>query len=178
MANSAVRFRSVLLGLMMVATVHGRDRSDAVDLADVRALTFRRGQMTASRRVAAVPQLTCVKGGACAAHALDVVQCTNVGEDDRGEVQWRCDADLDVNVKLGEINVNCEGWTSSDDHLKLRGSCALEYTLKYTSSQGAHDRYSQDQYQRNGAGHGRYSRGRRGYYDDYSTQQSRYMTNA
>jgi len=57
MANSAVRFRSVLLGLMMVATVHGRERSDAVDLADVRALTFRRGQMTASRRVAAVPQV-------------------------------------------------------------------------------------------------------------------------
>ena len=57
MANSAVRFRSVLLGVMMVATVHGRDRSDAVDLADVRALTFRRGQMTASRRVAAVPQV-------------------------------------------------------------------------------------------------------------------------
>ena len=26
------------------------------------------------------------------------------------------------------------GWSSSDDRLKLRGSCALEYSLKYTSS--------------------------------------------
>ena len=37
-------------------------------------------------------QLACLNGGACSTHGhtIDTIQCTNVGEDDRGEVQWRC----------------------------------------------------------------------------------------
>jgi hypothetical protein len=51
-----------LLALMAMATVPMAvcTGTDAVDLSSVRALTFRRGQMTSSRRVAAVPQVLCL----------------------------------------------------------------------------------------------------------------------
>jgi len=50
---------------------------------------------------------------------IDAFQCTNAGVDDLGDVQWRCDADLDADVKLGDITVSCEGYSSSRDTLKL-----------------------------------------------------------
>jgi hypothetical protein len=54
-----------LLALMATAgvTLAACTGSDAVDLSNVRALTFRRGQMTSSRRVAAVPQVLCCVSG-------------------------------------------------------------------------------------------------------------------
>ncbi|EKX41315.1 hypothetical protein GUITHDRAFT_142024 [Guillardia theta CCMP2712] len=87
------------------------------------------------RRAAPVPQLSCVNGPACSRHAQEIsaIQCRNVGADDLGEVQWRCDVDLDSSLRLGEINVNCEGYSSRTDRLKLRGSCGLEYSLHYTT---------------------------------------------
>jgi hypothetical protein len=156
--------------LVLACAVQGAAANAPVDLRGVSALTFRRGRMTAARRVAAVPQLTCV-GGPCSMHAdsIDTIQCTNVGEDDHGDVQWRCDADLEHDVKLGEVAVSCEGYSSSADRLKLRGSCGLEYTLRHTHShRRAHDpnRHNVDN---------RYSSGRDRYSNDYKAQQSRYM---
>ena len=46
-----------LLALMAAVPLAACTGSDAVDMSDVRALTFRRGRMTSSRRVAAVPQV-------------------------------------------------------------------------------------------------------------------------
>ena len=149
----------VLSSLALVAAAAAQS---SVDLRDVKALTFRRGRMTASRRVPAVPQLSCVGGGACRSHSatIDAIQCTNTGADDFGDVQWRCDADLDPDVKLGDITVSCEGYSSSRDPLKLRGSCGLEFSLAYT----------------------RRDRGATGAYDaryfaeDHAARQTRYMS--
>ena len=148
--------------LSLLALVAAAAAQSSVDLRDVKALTFRRGRMTASRRVPAVPQLSCVGGGACRSHAatIDAIQCTNAGADDLGDVQWRCDADLDPDVKLGDITVSCEGYSSSRDPLKLRGSCGLEFSLAYT----------------------RRDRGATGAYDaryfaeDHAARQTRYMS--
>ena len=155
------------LGLVLVLALSEATRDDAVDLRDVAALTFRRGRMTAGRRLAPVLQLACVNGGACSTHAgsIDVIQCTNVGEDDRGQIQWRCNADVDGDIKLGEINVSCEGYSSSSDPLKLRGSCGLEYAVVYTSAYTSHNNRHQHRRPHN-------------YYDDHNTRQSRYMTSA
>jgi len=152
------------VSLLVLAIVAAAAAQSFVDLRDVKALTFRRGRMTASRRVPAVPQLSCVGGGACRSHSativIDAFQCTNAGVDDLGDVQWRCDTDLDADVKLGDITVSCEGYSSSRDPLKLRGSCGLEFSLVYTGrGRGATGGYD-----------ARY------FAEDHAARQSRYMT--
>jgi len=79
-----------------------------------------------------------------------------------GDVQWKCEADLDSRLKFLFTNVNCEGWSSSDDHLKLAGSCGLEYGLDFVSGSGG--RFSQ-QKQRYG-GRDRYANEHDERYDD------------
>ena len=150
----------VLSSLALVAAAAAQS---SVDLRDVKALTFRRGRMTASRRVPAVPQLSCVGGGACRSHSatIDAIQCTNTGADDFGDVQWRCDADLDPDVKLGDITVSCEGYSSSRDPLKLRGSCGLEFSLVYTTRR---DRGATGAYDA------------RNFEEDHAAHQTRYMS--
>mmetsp|Transcript_27742 Transcript_27742/g.64535 ORF Transcript_27742/g.64535 Transcript_27742/m.64535 type:complete len:175 (+) Transcript_27742:137-661(+) len=123
----------LLLALSLSAFADAKPK-DAVDLNDVASLTFRRGKQTAGRRSAGVPQLSCVGGDACSSsYLVDAVQCHNTGVDDYGDVQWKCEADLEDSVRLGEMNVNCEGFSSRTDRLKLRGSCGLEYSLHYTT---------------------------------------------
>jgi len=107
---------------------------DSVLLQDVKALTFTKGQYTAARRSSPIPQLNCVGGGASYSTELfpSTVQCVNVGVDSYGNVQWKCEADLDSSVKFGETIVNCEGYSNPDDPYILKGSCGLEYNLEYT----------------------------------------------
>lgn len=52
--------------------------------------TFTADAMTTGRRTAPVPQLTCV-GSACRRYGdrVQVVQCTNMGDDGTGNVQWK-----------------------------------------------------------------------------------------
>eukprot|EP00287_Rhodomonas_sp_CCMP768_P004689 CAMPEP_0196724312 /NCGR_PEP_ID=MMETSP1091-20130531/6216_1 /TAXON_ID=302021 /ORGANISM="Rhodomonas sp., Strain CCMP768" /LENGTH=279 /DNA_ID=CAMNT_0042066415 /DNA_START=13 /DNA_END=849 /DNA_ORIENTATION=- len=141
--------------------------SDAsIDLQDVATLTFKAGQMTKGRRAAPVPQLACVSGKACSTHShlVDVVQCRNVGVDDLGSVQWECHSDLEDTVRFGSINVNCEGYSHSQDARKLRGSCGLEYTLQYTDN----GRRQQDS-----SRHGRYDRDSDSYYSSHSSHHHR-----
>ena len=59
MMLAALRARALMLAAALLALVlpSAARSDDAVDLRDVRALTFRRGKMTAARRVAAVPQV-------------------------------------------------------------------------------------------------------------------------
>lgn len=123
---------------------------DSVLLQDVKALTFTKGQYTAARRSAPIPQLGCVGGSASYATEFfpSTVQCINVGVDSYGNVQWKCEADLDSSVKFGETIVNCEGYSNPDDPYILRGSCGLEYNLDYTP---------QGMKNKNGASYGGYS---------------------
>lgn len=76
----------------------------------------------------------CVRSFLCCpvCAVVSVVQCHNTGEDDRGDAQWKCESNLEDTIKLGEITVSCEGFSSRTDRLKLRGSCGLEYSLHYT----------------------------------------------
>jgi len=104
---------------------------DAVNLQDVNALTFYDGRMTTGKRSRPVPQLTCVGGAGCGRTPVDVVQCKNVGYDGV-DVQWKCEAQIDNDYRLGKTTVNCEGYSNPDDAYVLAGSCGLEYTLEYS----------------------------------------------
>uniref|UniRef100_A0A8B9NXS2 Store-operated calcium entry-associated regulatory factor n=1 Tax=Apteryx owenii TaxID=8824 RepID=A0A8B9NXS2_APTOW len=112
--------------LLSVPPVSGR-----VLLREVQALTLRRGQYTASRRTAAVPQLQCAGGAAGCAAAPEVVQCYNRGWDGH-DVQWQCKADLANSYRFGQIEVSCEGYDYPDDPYILRGSCSLLFRLELT----------------------------------------------
>jgi len=128
----------LLLLLCFTATLYAQNfynnYGDAVLLEQIRALTFSRGQMTTGRRSAPVQQLTCVGGGAQThpEYFPSVVQCTNVGNDDSGNAQWDCKADLDSRVRFEQTIVNCEGYSNPDDPYILKGSCGLEYRLGFT----------------------------------------------
>jgi len=98
---------------------------------DIQVLTFRRGEMTTSRRVAPIPQLKCVGGDAGCRNQPDAVQCRNVGTDGV-DIQWECKADLDSTVRFGRLNIGCEGYSDRNDPYVLQGSCGLEYELMLT----------------------------------------------
>lgn len=104
-----------------------------MQLKDVKSMTFYYDRWTTGKRTAPVLQLDCVGGDACSLsnYLPTVVQCQNVGMNGY-EVQWKCTAELDDNVRLGETTVVCEGYNSRDDKYVLQGSCSLEYKL-YTT---------------------------------------------
>jgi hypothetical protein len=100
--------------------------------------------MSTARRSNPVPQLSCVGGSAAGRSEMypDVVQCQNVGIDSFGEVQWKCEADLDSKVRFANIQVVCEGYSFPEDRYILAGSCGLEYSLEYTDSGKQSQSYS------------------------------------
>lgn len=61
------------------------------------------------------------------------VQCHNTGSDGV-DVQWRCEAELDSDVAFDNVQVSCEGYYAPEDEYILKGSCGLEYSLKYTNA--------------------------------------------
>ena len=101
-------------------------------MSSVTALTLRADRKTTGRRSSPVPQLSC-KGRLCQEFQPDVVQCRAVGSDWSG-TQWSCTADLPARIKLGAVEVSCEGWASAEDSDILAGSCALEYRLVPSSA--------------------------------------------
>ncbi|XP_005232614.1 store-operated calcium entry-associated regulatory factor isoform X1 [Falco biarmicus] len=107
------------------------DQPGRVLLREVRALTLRRGQHTASRRTPAVPQLQCTGGTAGCSRTPEVVQCYNKGWDGY-DVQWECKADLENTDRFGQMEVSCEGYDYPDDPYILRGSCSLLFRLELT----------------------------------------------
>jgi len=107
------------------------EKQQRVRLQDVQVLTLHQGKMTTGRRSSPVPQLNCVGGSAKGLFNPQVVQCYNRGWDGM-DVQWECKTDLDMDYRLGSVNVICEGYDYPDDPYILAGSCGLEYTLELT----------------------------------------------
>jgi store-operated calcium entry-associated regulatory factor len=81
-------------------------------------IILKRGEYTASRRVAPVPQLSCVGGSARGEYEPDTVLCRNLGSGNvrQQNTMWKCEAaDMPEEYKLGRTEVVCEGYEHSDD---------------------------------------------------------------
>lgn len=121
--------------------------NDSFDPRNINTLTFKNGQYTNSKRTNPIPQLNCVGGNAChMSSSIDSIQCTNLGINDKDEVQWKCNAELPDGLTIGNSNVNCEGYSDNKDKLKLVNSCGLEYTLNNTKRWKYHYEYSHDEF--------------------------------
>ncbi|EFP93819.2 uncharacterized protein PGTG_19830, partial [Puccinia graminis f. sp. tritici CRL 75-36-700-3] len=101
-------------------------------LSEIPTLTFFDGEKTNFRRTSPVDQLVC-QGPGCNIFRPDVIQCYNKGGSGT-DVNWKCEADLPAKLKLGRVEVGCEGWSNANDPHVLKGSCALTYTLKFDAS--------------------------------------------
>eukprot|EP00055_Hartaetosiga_balthica_P009564 m.38356 g.38356 ORF g.38356 m.38356 type:complete len:313 (+) comp6793_c0_seq1:125-1063(+) len=119
-------------------------------LTGIQSLTFSADRMSDARRVSPIPQLKCIGGSAhCNSNKLPrVMQCQNVGTDGV-DVQWKCTAELDSDVKLGRTDVICEGYEYPDDPYILRGSCGVEYELDSTGQTYNQYRSNQNNYNSN-----------------------------
>lgn len=105
---------------------------EGIDLKNVQAFTFEKNKYTTGSRLNPIPQLNCVGGNACDdSHIINNIQCTNMGTDDYGKIQWKCNASCTGvnNFYMTNTDVTCEGLTSNTDELKLKGSCGLNYHL-------------------------------------------------
>jgi hypothetical protein len=103
----------------------------------INALTFHQGKRANARRVGAIPELNCIGGNARheAQRHVHAIQCRKVGAGFSGNgIQWRCEADLPHELKLGETTISCEGYDHPNDPYVLQGSCGLEYTLHRTGA--------------------------------------------
>ncbi|KAH9959655.1 hypothetical protein BC827DRAFT_1134293 [Russula dissimulans] len=99
-----------------------------VRLADIPALTLYNDEPTLSRRGQPIPQLVC-KGKPCSLFKPDVIRCVNLGGEGTN-VDWKCETDLPESLRLGRVQVSCEGWSGPGDSYVLKGSCSLEYRLQ------------------------------------------------
>ncbi len=130
-----MRFLCILLVLVFCVSGEGTDphRRPYALLTDVKVLTLYKDRMTTGGRNAPIKQMTCVSGDACRFFTPEVMNCANVGVDDGGEVQWKCQAQMEDFYRLGQTQVSCEGYTNPDDPYILTGSCGVEYTLHLTA---------------------------------------------
>jgi len=120
----------VLLLILWICFSEVNAAPDKIRMNDVTALTFYKDQYTTGRRVSPIMQLKRVGGSAKYGYEPEFVQCSRVGHDGY-DAQWRCEAtDLQANVKLGKVEVVCEGFDYPEDPYILRGSCGLEYYLE------------------------------------------------
>ncbi|KAI9510743.1 hypothetical protein F5148DRAFT_1176969 [Russula earlei] len=99
-----------------------------VKLVDIPALTLYNDEPTLSRRGQPIPQLIC-KGKPCSLFKPDVIRCINLGGEGTN-VDWKCETDLPESLRLGRVQVSCEGWSGPGDSYVLKGSCSLEYRLQ------------------------------------------------
>ncbi|SAM86130.1 uncharacterized protein UBRO_08537 [Ustilago bromivora] len=125
------------------AAYYGAGRRIPMD--SIRTLTFYSDKRTAYRRTSPLPQLTCV-GSMCSRYKPDVIQCQAMGDN-----QWKCSADLPSTMRLGRVEVSCEGYDYADDPFVLKDSCALEYHL-LPSGRGPDDPWRNYRMGRKGAG--------------------------
>ena len=146
--------------------------------------------------------MSCVGGDACNAEQPQVMQCRNMGSDGV-DFQWRCEADLSTDVRLGSTTVSCEGYDSpgtcstandaagttvlvlpcelhgvpSEDDRVLRGSCGVEYELWYTregrTNRNRGGRATRDSYSTGGGAYDSYSTGGGYEYSDYGHRSRR-----
>lgn len=121
---SPVKVVLVLVSLSLLAA------GDRVLLSDVQTLTFRKGELTAHRRVDPVFQLACVSGP-CESHMPESVRCVNKGAGyDLSDISWECSADMSPGQKIVGATVGCEGYEHSDDPYVLAGSCGVEFSIQ------------------------------------------------
>ena len=106
----------------------------AVKLTDIKVLTFKKNYLTTTAKSLPLTQLEC--SGYNCKHAPDVVQCTNSGIDDRGEVNWSCEGDLPTGLSFKNACVSCEGLPKGSGNV-LVGSCRFTYSL--SSSRREHN---------------------------------------
>ncbi|KAL7417340.1 hypothetical protein BDY24DRAFT_377553 [Mrakia frigida] len=101
-----------------------------VALKSIKTLTFSSDKMTTARRSSPIPQLSCI-GPACSrySHYVTVVQCSNMGDDGSGSVQWKCQSDLPSSLRLGKVEVSCEGWSKPGDSNVLQVRRAFRFPL-------------------------------------------------
>lgn len=123
-------FFAVIIGANAVTTFTPSS-SDRILLQNVKILIFEKNKLSTSRRSAPVHQLNCVKG--CGTYEPSKVVCHNAGSNGI-DVQWKCEASLPKQLKLGKVEVNCEGYDSPIDKHILAGSCGLEYELEYNET--------------------------------------------
>lgn len=92
-----------------------------IALASIPSLTLYKDEFTTGRRTRPVPQLVC-DGAPCARYTPDVVRCTNAGG--RGaHIDWTCRAELPDSMRLGRVEVSCEGFDAPGDPYVLEGTC-------------------------------------------------------
>lgn len=124
--------KRVLFFILVVVYVAAKADVPYALLTDIKILNLYKGRMTNGGRSAPVKQLDCVGGDACSFFIPQVMNCVNIGTDDKGEVQWKCQAQMEDYYRLGQTQISCEGYTNSEDPYILSGSCGLEYTLHLT----------------------------------------------
>lgn len=97
-----------------------------IPMSSLKTLYFKDGTMTYARRGKKLPQLQCIGNSKhlCDTYGPDIIMCKSAGDG-----AWRCEADLHPSVRLGSVEVSCEGWDHPDDEYVLRGSCLLEYNI-------------------------------------------------
>ncbi|KAM9959975.1 hypothetical protein ACTFIW_007207 [Dictyostelium discoideum] len=105
-------------------------------LKDVQVLTLRSGEMAKARRSSPIQQMECIGGTATKELELypKTIQCYNMGSNGV-DVQWKCEATLDSTVRLGTIDVSCEGYSYPEDPYITADSCGVFYQLEYTNEQ-------------------------------------------
>ncbi|PWN88469.1 DUF1183-domain-containing protein [Acaromyces ingoldii] len=106
-----------------------------VRMDSLKTLFFKSGARTMARRTPPRPQLRCVGSSKrlCEMYEPDMVVCKSMGDG-----AWKCDAELAKSVRMGAIEVSCEGWDNADDEYVMRGSCGLEYNLLPAYVEGAY----------------------------------------
>ncbi|KAK5580955.1 hypothetical protein RB653_000982 [Dictyostelium firmibasis] len=144
MKNNYILFLILIISSLFISTQvvessgrHGGYREGGeskVLLKDVQVLTLRSGRMTKARRSSPIKQIECIGGSAKNEYQLypKTMQCYNMGSNGV-DVQWKCDATLDSSVRLGTIDVSCEGFSYPEDPYITEGSCGVFYELEYSN---------------------------------------------
>jgi hypothetical protein len=107
-----------------------------VKLSAIRTLTFYADEWTTARRADPLPQLVC-EGAPCDLFTPDVVRCTNAGGSG-SEVDWTCKAELPESLRLGRVEVGCEGFSKPGDEYVLKGSFRCRPSVSLESADRGH----------------------------------------
>jgi len=105
---------------------------DRILQTDVKMLKFKAGEYAVNTRTNEdIPRLSCAYNPLGDDSRLPTsVTCRNKGLDDRGNIIWKCEAEMDKSLEFDNLQVSCEGYDFPGDKYIRAGSCALTYTLK------------------------------------------------
>ncbi|KDN46989.1 DUF1183-domain-containing protein, partial [Tilletiaria anomala UBC 951] len=89
-------------------------------ISNLRALTFYSNAVTTSRRTRPIQQMKC-RGKPCGSYQPDVISCQAIGSSGGVGPEWTCQADMPSSIRLGRVQVSCEGWDNPQDAYILKG---------------------------------------------------------